>query len=287
MNPPGHLDGLLAIVALYVGLIGACIGSFLNVCIYRIPRDESIVRPGSHCPHCGRAIPWYLNLPVASWLLLRGRCRFCRGPISPRYILVELLTAVLFLAALFQYSGYPRLLGLQPFDDWRLVPVHIVFIGGLILGTFVDFEHQIIPDSVTIGGIVAGLALSPLVPSMHAAAAWDQALGRATAGAAFGFALVWLVGYLGEKAFKQEAMGFGDVKLMAAIGAFMGWKAVLFTMVMGSLFGSVVGVALIATRRAELRGHIPFGPYLALAALSWVFWGQPLCDVYLNLLSFP
>ena len=144
------------LIAIFVGAFGACIGSFLNVCIYRIPRNESVVSPGSHCPHCNQPIPWHLNIPVLTWLVLRGRCRFCRGPITPRYLLVELLTAVLFLLILFQQDGFPRLLHMQRMDDWLLVPVYIVFTGGLILGTFVDFEFMEIPDSVTIGGSLGG-----------------------------------------------------------------------------------------------------------------------------------
>ncbi|MEI8242122.1 MAG: prepilin peptidase [bacterium] len=287
-------DPLLLLIAIFVGLFGACIGSFLNVCIYRIPRDQSVVSPGSHCPHCNTAIPWYLNLPVLSWLLLHGRCRFCRGPISPRYLLVELLTALLFLVILFQQSAYPRLLGMQRLDDGLLVPVYLVFTGGLILGTFVDFEFMEIPDSVSIGGTVAGLVLSVLVPSMHGhglaqdpAAIWQRSLFsllHAAGSAGVGAGSLWLVGWLGEKAFKKEAMGLGDVKLMGAVGAFLGLKAVLFTIVGGAMAGSIVGVALILTRRAQLQGQIPFGPYLSLAALTWIWWGPVLWLWYTNML---
>jgi len=278
-------DPFLMVITLFTGIIGACIGSFLNVCIYRIPRDESVVAPRSHCPHCERLIPWYLNLPVLSWLMLRGRCRFCGKPITPRYILVELLTAALFLALLFQQDGFPHLLGMQTLTDGWLTPVYIVFTGGLILGTFVDFEHQIIPDSVTVGGIVAGLLLSPLVPAMHGTTVWYLSLAYAALGAAVGFGLLWLVGFFGEKAFKKEAMGFGDVKLMGAVGAFLGWKAVLFTLVTASFLGSVVGLTLIALRRTQLQGRIPFGPYLSLAALVWIFWGPLLVQAYFHLLQ--
>ena len=279
------LDPFLVLVAIFVGAFGACIGSFLNVCIYRMPRDQSVVSPGSHCPHCNTPIPWYLNLPVLSWILLRGRCRFCRGPISPRYLLVELLTAFLFLVLLFQQSDYPRLLHMQRLDDWLLVPVYIIFTGGLILGTFVDFEFMEIPDSVSLGGTVAGLVLSPLVPSMHGTTIWYQSLLQAALAAALGAGMLWIVGWLGEKAFKKEAMGLGDVKLMGAVGAFLGWKGVLFTIVGGSLIGSVVGITLILSRRAQMQGHIPFGPYLSLAALVWIWWGPVLWQCYFSLLT--
>jgi leader peptidase (prepilin peptidase)/N-methyltransferase len=243
------------------------------------------VTPRSHCPHCNRLIPWYLNIPVLSWLMLRGRCRYCQGPISPRYILVEMLTAVLFLGVLFQAECYPRLLGMSTLNDGFLVPVYILFIGGLILGTFVDLEHMIIPDSVTIGGTVAGLVLSPLVPAMHHQQIWYLGLMWSAIGAVFGGGLLWLVAFLGEKAFKKEAMGMGDVKLMAAFGAFLGWKAVIFTLIVGSFFGSIVGSVLIIAGRARLQGRLPFGPFLALGALAWIYWGPTLMAAYLHLLG--
>jgi len=285
MPPAQPFDPLFALIAVFVGAFGACIGSFLNVCIHRIPRNESVVNPPSHCPHCNTQIPWHLNLPAVSWLLLRGRCRFCRGPISPRYLLVELLTAAIFLAVLFQFSTYPRLLGMQQFNDWRLVPVYIVFAGGLILGTFVDFEFMEIPDSVTLGGTVAGLLFSALVPSMHGTTEWFTSLRDAALAAAIGAGVLWLVGWIGEKLYQKEAMGLGDVKLMGAVGAFLGWKGVLFTIVGGALGGSVVGVTLILLRRTRLQGQIPFGPYLSLAALAWVYWGPLLWRAYVKLLS--
>lgn len=288
-------SSLQILLAVFVGLFGACIGSFLNVCIYRIPRDESVVRPRSHCPHCQKLIPWYLNLPVLSWLLLRGRCRFCGGPISPRYLLVELLTAVLFLLVLFQLPEYPRLLGMQRTEELLLVPIYFIFVGGLILGTFVDFEFMEIPDQVTLGGTVAGLVFSVLVPALHGygdlqdpSAFWHRSLlslGQAVLAATIGAGTLWLVGWLGEKAFKKEAMGLGDVKLMGAVGAFLGWQAALFTIVGGAMLGSLVGVTLILTRRAKLQGLIPFGPYLSLAALIWIYWGPLFWQSYFRMLS--
>jgi leader peptidase (prepilin peptidase)/N-methyltransferase len=276
--------GLAVILALFAALYGACIGSFLNVCIYRIPRDESVIRPRSHCPHCNRLIPWYLNIPVASWVLLGGRCRFCRGPIAIRYVLVELLTALLFVSVFLQWGALPRVLGLQPLPDLVLVTIYWVFLSGLVLGTFVDFEHLIIPDSVTLGGIAAGLVFSFLVPALHGATGHWTGLMRSGIGAAAGFGGMFAIAELGTRAFKKEAMGFGDVKLMGAIGAFLGWQAVIFTVLVSSLFGSIVGVTLIVSGKRQLQSQIPFGPYLSAAALLWVFWGPRLRDAYLAML---
>ena len=276
--------GLGGILALFAAMLGACIGSFLNVCIYRIPRDESVIRPRSHCPHCNKLIPWHLNIPLLSWTLLGGRCRFCRGPIAVRYVLVELLTAILFVAVFLQAEPLPRLLGMQTLPDPAMIPVYWVFLSGLVLGTFVDFEHLIIPDSVTLGGIAAGLAFSFMVPALHGADSHLSGLLRSALGAAIGFGGMFLIAELGSRAFKKEAMGFGDVKLMGAIGAFLGWKALIFTMLAASFLGSIVGITLIAMRRSDRKGQIPFGPYLSAAALLWVFWGPRLWQAYLNLL---
>jgi leader peptidase (prepilin peptidase)/N-methyltransferase len=269
--------------AFFSTFFGACVGSFLNVCIYRIPRDESVVTPRSHCPHCGTLIPWYLNIPVASWLCLRGKCASCKGPIAFRYTLVELLTALLFLAVFMKWAA-PQAMHMPPIAHPLIVPVLWLFLAGLVLGTFVDFEHFIIPDSVTIGGMAAGPLLSALVPSLHAHALWWQSLASSVIGLAAGFGLLYAVGWLGEKAFKKEAMGFGDVKLMGAIGAFLGWKAVFFTVFMSSLLGSVSGLLLIAFGGVKMQSRIPFGPYLSAAALIWVFWGPDLLKAYMRFL---
>ena len=268
--------------AVFSACFGACVGSFLNVCIYRMPLEQSVVRPRSHCPHCGTLIPWHLNIPVLSWLLLRGKCAWCKGPIAMRYMLVELLAATLFLAVFLKWA-IPDDLHLLPVSHPALIPVYWLFIGGLILGTFVDFDHYILPDSVTIGGMVAGPVLSAALPVMHGCEVWWQGLGMSAAGLALGFGLLLAVSVLGEKAFKKEAMGFGDVKLLGAIGAFLGWKAVLFTVFVSSFLGSAVGLSLILFRNAKMQSRIPFGPYLAAAALIWVFYGPALINAYLRL----
>lgn len=270
---------------------GACIGSFLNVCIHRIPLELSVVRPSSRCPHCSRPIPWFYNIPLVNYPMLRGRCAFCKGRITPRYVLVELLVAVLFLLVWlkFEFPGTTRVLGLAPVYDWKLVPIYWLFVSGLVLGTFVDFEHMIIPDRVTLGGIAAGLLLSVLVPSLHGETEIMRSLMWSSVGAALGWCSLWAVSLLGRVIFRKEAMGFGDVKLLGAIGAFLGPKAVLFTIVMSSLFGSVAGISLVALHRKEMQSRIPYGPYLALAAVVWVLWGPWLWDAYLDLFrpSYP
>jgi leader peptidase (prepilin peptidase)/N-methyltransferase len=266
---------------------GSIVGSFLNVCIHRIPRELSVIAPRSRCPHCSTPIPWHLNIPLLSFLMLRARCKFCGGRIAPRYFLVELLVAVLFLLAWLKFDLQPgdRPLGLVPITDWRLVPIHWLALAGLVLGTFVDFEHLIIPDRVTLGGIVAGLALSALAPSLHGAAGIREALLRSALGAAVGWGALWTVGVVGKAVFKKDAMGFGDVKLLGAIGAFFGWQAVLFTIVVSSLFGSVAGIGLVLTGRKAMQSRIPYGPYLALAAVLWMLWGPTWLQAYLRLLA--
>lgn len=270
-------------------LWGACVGSFLNVCIHRIPRDLSVVKPRSFCPHCKTPIPWYLNIPIVAWLAVRGKCRFCSAPISPRYVLIETLTAVLFLLVWLKldvWQGSP-VLGLAPVSTWMLVPVYWLAIAGLILGTFVDLEHLIIPDRVTLGGIAAGLLLSWAVPELHGADDRLAALLRAAVGAAVGWGLLWAVAVLGKAIFRKDAMGFGDVKLLGAVGAFMGWQAVLFTVMISSLTGSIAGLTMVALHRKGMRSRIPYGPYLALAAVVWILWGPALWEAYVNLLTIP
>lgn len=258
------------IVSAFVFLAGLCIGSFLNVCIWRIPRDESIVWPGSHCPACNHAIAAWDNLPLLSWLLLNGKCRHCKAPISPRYFVVELLAGALF-AALWLVHG------------WTLqTPVYMLFSGALILGTFVDFDHLILPDRVTLGGMAAGLALSFLFPALQGQAARLPALIQSALGLALGYGLLWLVGTLGRLILKREAMGMGDVKLLGAIGACLGWQAVLFTIFVSSLSGTALGLALIAAGKKELQSKIPYGPHIALGAVLWMLCGPACIALYLS-----
>jgi leader peptidase (prepilin peptidase)/N-methyltransferase len=344
-------------------VLGAMIGSFLNVCIHRLPREESLVSPGSHCPHCGAAISWYRNFPLFSWLTLRGRCANCHGPISARYFLVELLTAGLFLASWLAFGG----------RSWALALVYCVFLAGLIAAAFIDFEHTIIPDAITLGGIVAGFLGSFLVPELHRADTPTVALQRCFVGAGLGAGLIYgtlrlgklwkgkqrlalppasrvvftetglvlpdqEIPYgdlfyrssdaiqleaaqvemvdrcyrnvpvsltqtalrLGEEEFPtesvpgfevvtdwivvpREAMGLGDVKFMAAIGAFLGWSGVLFTLFTSALMGSAVGLTLIALHRQDRSRPIPYGPFIAVAATVWIFAGDRFLKWWLGI----
>lgn len=256
--------------AVFVTVFGACIGSFLNVCIYRIPEEQSIIWPPSNCPRCHHRIAWYDNIPVLSYLILRGHCRHCRASFSPRYALVEALTAVLFLL-IWQAHG------------WTVItPLYMLAAAGLILATFVDFDHMIIPDRVSIGGMVIGLAVSAGFPALHGETAALPALKDAAIGLATGAGTLGLVAVLGKMAFRKDAMGMGDIKLLGAIGAFFGWEGVLFTIMLSSLAGSLVGLGFIVARKNEWQSRIPFGPYLALGAVLWSIWGAAWWDAYIR-----
>lgn len=278
------------VFAVFAFAMGCCLASFMNVCIWRIPRGESVAWPPSHCPNCNTRIKWYQNIPVLSYVCLRGRCANCRQPISMRYTVVELLGGVLFLLAYLQWGmpfflGGKPVLGLMPVATLGVVPVYWLVATGLILGSFVDLAHQWIPDRVTIGGMLLGVPLSFLVPELQCERDGLTALGWSLGGGALGFSFLWLVGWVFSKVFKKDAMGFGDVKLMGAIGAFFGPAAVLFTIVVSSFAGALVGLLLIGRGKARLGGYtaVPYGPFLALGVLVWMFWGRPVLAWYLKL----
>jgi leader peptidase (prepilin peptidase) / N-methyltransferase len=358
-------------------VLGSCIGSFLNVCIYRMPRDLKVNEPArSFCPSCKYQIPFYHNIPLFSWLVLRGKCANCGSRIAFRYFGVELLTALLFLAVWWRVWMHPRpelhgagLVLALPY--WLLVSLFVA-------ATFIDFEHYIIPDQITWGGAAAGVVLSFAIPTLHSPGSTNLEGGlRALIGAAAGYGLLWLVvkggklafgrkrivfdppatvvwrrhderatietdgkteqweeffpdekavmrlqcesfeiagqsfgavevssryecltvdgkdhdlnrvetfsGKVKEVFFERDAMGFGDVKFMACIGAFLGWQAVIFTLMAASSVGAVVGLCTIAIGKREWSAKIPFGPYLAFAALIWLFFGPELLAMYLAL----
>ncbi|MBF0387733.1 MAG: prepilin peptidase [Candidatus Omnitrophica bacterium] len=248
-------------------VIGAMIGSFLNVCIVRLPKEQSVITPGSHCFKCGKPVQWYDNIPLLSYWLLRGKCRACGAPFSIRYFFIELLTAGVFLGL---YLYYGLVLELLPY---------LLMICGFIVATFTDFDERIIPDEVSIGGMIAGLLISPLVPQIHHTAVWWQALLYSGLGVLVGGGSIYLMGLLGEFIFKKEAMGGGDVKLMAMVGAFMGWKMALLTFFVAPFFGAVVGIIeKIRTKDST----IAYGPYLVIGALVSLFWGERLIDIIIG-----
>lgn len=266
--PPAFWQSPLVWVMVWI--FGAIWGSFLNVCIYRIQMEMSVSWPGSHCFKCKKPIAWYDNLPVLSWFILKGKCRHCAAPFSMRYAVIEAITGALFL-------------GLWIVEGPSCVMLcHWLMTFGLLLGTGIDLDDFWIPDRVTWGGILIGIPLSGLVPALHGQPTWQAGLWTSAQGAALGFGLLWLVGFLGKLAFKKDAMGFGDVKLLGAIGAFLGAPAVLFVIFISALLGSIVGVALIAMGKSELGGRIPFGPYLSAAAVIWVFGGDRLLSAYVE-----
>jgi leader peptidase (prepilin peptidase)/N-methyltransferase len=255
-------------------VMGLCFGSFLNVCIYRIPAEVSLSKPPSSCPKCKTLIKWYDNVPVFGWLALGGKCRACKAPISIQYPVIELTTGLFFLVIYLIY-------GLS-----FVTPVYCFAVFGLLLATFVDLAEMWIPDRVSIGGMIVFPLLSALVPELHEQSAWTGGFMHSLIGLAAGFGLFYGIGFLGKLAFKKEAMGFGDVKLMGGLGALLGWQAVLYILFFSALAGSVIGVALIVLNKKELSSRIPYGPYLALAAFSWILGGDRLWDAYLAFMGF-
>jgi leader peptidase (prepilin peptidase)/N-methyltransferase len=349
-------------------VLGCMTGSFLNVCIHRMPLGMSIITPRSHCPHCQYSIPWYLNIPLVTWLALRGRCKNCGAPISPRYFIVELLTGVAFLGCWLAFGDAGH-----PLASLPLALVYAVFLAGLIVATFIDIEHLIIPDEITIGGMAAGFIASFFLPSLHGATTLKAGIGLGFIGALAGAGTVytilrlgkWLFGRqrvklpvgtrivfgesavhlpdkdilyedlfyrktdvivlqartvelvdrgyqnvlvrlspfsleIGEEKFNpeevpyleavstevvlpREAMGLGDVKFMGAIGAFIGWQGVLFTLTVSSMIGAFYGAAMVMLKKQEWSGRLYFGPFIALAAAIWIFAGWPLVAWYQQL----
>lgn len=253
----------LTILSFFVFLVGAVVGSFLNVCIYRIPRDESIVFPASHCPACGAGIRPFDNIPLFSYLVLRGKCRACGNRISWQYPLVELLSAGLTLALFLKFHFSATFF------------VLFLFCMALVVITFIDLEHQIIPDRISLSGIVVGFASSFILPWLS----WKSSLIGIVAGG--GSLLIVALGY--QFLTKKEGMGGGDIKLLAMMGAFLGWRAVPFIIFTSSLFGSVVGVSLMLARKKDSQLPIPFGPFLAFGAVLYIFYGGRLIQWYFSL----
>jgi leader peptidase (prepilin peptidase)/N-methyltransferase len=248
-------------------LFGLALGSFLNVCIYRVPLQKSIVHPPSSCPCCGERIRFYDNIPVVSYLLLLGRCRHCHHPISPQYPLVEATTGLLSLALFVKMGASLEYV------------LFMLFGASLIVIAFIDLQHKIIPDVLSIPGIILGLAFS-LIPS--SSLSWIDSLIGILGGGGF----LLLVALAFEKLTGRQGMGMGDVKMLAMIGAWMGWRALLFIVLLSSLTGSLIGGILLLLSRQGVRTKIPFGPFLALGTLIYLFFGNELVS-WFNQLGRP
>jgi leader peptidase (prepilin peptidase)/N-methyltransferase len=245
--------------------LGAVIGSFLNVCIYRLPRVESILWPGSHCPSCSAPIAWYDNVPVVSYLSLLGRCRQCRAPISIRYPVVEAANAAGYVIMLMTFGA-----------NWTTV-LYCILFSALLVVAGTDLTHKIIPNVVTVPGTLLGL--------LGAATVLPVGPINALLGVAVGGGILWALAWASPYLFGKEGMGGGDIKLLAMVGAFLGWKPALLTIMIGSLAGSVIGITLIALGVMKRDEYIPFGPFLVFGALLSMFFAQPLLDWYQGLLS--
>jgi leader peptidase (prepilin peptidase) / N-methyltransferase len=257
------------VLYLIIFVFGALIGSFLNVCIYRIPRGQSIIWPSSRCPSCSNPINSYDNIPVLSYFILRARCRACSEKIPLRYPVVEALNAFSYLLVFWRFG-----------PEWSFL-VYSLLCSALIVITFIDLDFQIIPDRITLPGIPLGIvAGSFLLPDPFLRAS-DLGFTASLIGAISGFAFFYMVAFLSIKVLKKEGMGGGDIKMMAMLGGFLGWKAVILTTFLGSLFGSVIGIGLMAFRGREKGSLIPFGPFLALGAVVSLFFGQEILLWYL------
>ena len=250
-----HVQGL-SVMAL-----GLAIGRFLNVCIYRLPRGESVVSPPSRCPSCGQGLRWFDNVPVLGWWLLRGQCRDCSEPISPMYPLIEVTTGLVFALQFWQ-------LGWQP-----LLGVRLLFAAAMIVLFVGDLQHRLLPNVITYPGVVIGLGVSLfLEPGIHSA----------LIGVAAGAGVLWVMGEAYFRWRGEEGMGMGDVKMLAMVGAFLGWELMLVTLLASSLMGSLVWGAMMLLRRADLKYQLPLGTFLAASALLSTHLGSPLLEWYLS-----
>jgi leader peptidase (prepilin peptidase)/N-methyltransferase len=247
-----------------VTCLGLAVGSFLNVVIHRVPRRQSVVSPPSRCPGCGASLRWFDNIPVISYAVLGGRCRDCRTGISIRYPIVELITAAVFIWHYYVFGWTP------------LLAVRLLFAASMVALFAIDLEHHLLPDVLTLPGIIAGLIASLFLP---------PGFTDALVGTLIGGGVLWLIGEAYYRYSGEEGLGGGDVKMLAMIGAFLGWKLVILTMMLSSVAGSVIGLAVIAWHRGGLKRALPFGTFLALAALAASLYGERFVTWYVGRLG--
>jgi leader peptidase (prepilin peptidase)/N-methyltransferase len=250
-----------SMTVLALAVMGACVGSFLNVCIHRLPLRESIVWPASHCTSCNRSLAWYENIPVASWAVLGGRCRTCRASISAAYPLVEATTAAAFVAAYVVYGWTP------------LLAARLLFACALIVLFVIDLRHRILPNAITLPGMVIGLVLSLALPP-----GWLLSL----LGIAAGAGVLFLIAEAYYRTRGHEGLGMGDVKMLGMIGAFLGWPLMLLTLVLASFMGSIVGIGMLIGRRGDMKAALPFGTFLAVGAFIGMVVGDDILTWYLS-----
>ncbi|KQC09062.1 MAG: peptidase A24 [Smithella sp. SDB] len=242
------------IMNVVVFIFGAVIGSFLNVCIFRLPAKMSIVKPSSQCPKCHHPIRWHDNIPIVSFIFLQGVCRYCNKAISWRYPLVELITAVLALLLFIKFGLSLKFL------------VFFIFIAVLVVITFIDLDHQIIPDILTLPGIPIFFVAAVFLAEVH----WLEAL----LGLLIGGGILFLIAVVYELITKREGMGGGDIKLLAMIGGFLGWKSLIFILLFSSFAGAIIGIAAITIKKQDMKYAVPFGPFLSAAVVAYIFWGE-------------
>lgn len=252
--------GLVGFLFILLGLI---LGSFANLLIYRLPLDKPWAWDRSRCKSCQRVIPWYDNIPVLSWFVLRGKCRNCKAPYSFRYVIVEVLTGFLFGLSYWYYG-----------ISWSLAE-SLIFCWSLVVCSFIDFDHMILPDEFTLSGILIGLVGALVNP--------DRSVLESFIGVLIGGGFLWFLAFIYYQFTKKDGLGGGDIKLLAWIGAVLGWKAVPFVITTSAIVGSIVGIIFAVKSKQGMKTAIPFGPYLALAALIYLFGGQTLAQAYFDL----
>jgi len=256
------------LLTFFVFVFGAILGSFLNVCILRIPLGQSIISPPSRCAACGLQLPGFLNLPILGYIMLRGRASCCGAHLDPRYPIVEAGTASALTAL---WLLYPP----------QLFAIYALLVGGLIVASGIDLDYLVIPDFLTLGGVVVGICLSYLFPALQGKDDPVDSMIRSSLSAAIAGGSLWLVARTASWFLQKEAMGIGDAKLLAALGAFLGWPSLPFILAVSSLVGTIVGIGILKQRKQKLGVKVPYGPYLALAALLWLLGGANLVLKYL------
>lgn len=275
-------DALFASLQGWAFAVALCVGSFMNVCIARMPEDRSVVSPPSHCPACGHQIRWYENIPVLSWIALRARCSGCGSRISPLYPIIELLVGILGLLLFRELVPGPEQVSVASFAGWAF---YLVFVAMLVGLSYIDLRHYIIPDQFSVYAVPVGVAGAALLTHLG----WDRAVTwqQSVVGALIGGGSLLLILGAWWLIRRQEGMGMGDVKLLAMIGAFLGaWPALFFVILASTLVGSAIGISVIVIKRSSLKTQLPFGPFLAVAALIYLFFGDSIIAHWLPGLMF-